>query len=591
MAKTITIQSIQWEYIVCGLGLFLFGIKLMGDNLTNFAGTKIRGYIEKYTSTPLKAILVGVFLTGLIQSSSATTVIAISLVRADLMTLQQAIGITLGANIGTTVTSILIGIDLGYFSYYILLIGVLLIMFARRKKIIYLGNIIAGFALLFIGLNLMGEALKQLQYVEGFEEMIVKMGKHPGISVLIGAALTAVIQSSSAFVGIIQKLYDAGALTLLPAIGMVFGANIGTTVTAILASIGGSVSAKRTAVFHLFFNLITSVIFLLLIHPYASFITWGAARYHLNPMMTIALAHLVFNFAGVLIFAPLTKWAAAALRKILPGTEINYFELAQLHLDDSVTQSFPAQALHQAKIAIEQIAELVFRGLLSAERFYRTRDHEFLERIEKFEGIINSCDKEVNSFLLKIAKDQLSTDQSSEYSINVAVERKFERIGDAIAYMGHHLGEAYEEKGHFSKVDAIGLDDMFALLTEIYSCALQIYKTRDAKFYDRVQKDQDKINELENKIRQEHFIRITESDVPPTAADRAFDDILIQMELIGSLCFDIARLTINPSELHPEDSTPSHEFFRNNFLDDEGNFLTGGQRQLSQMSKKSLPPA
>lgn len=591
MGETITIQSIQWELIVCGLGLFLFGIKLMGDNLTNFAGTKIRGYIEKYTSTPLRAIFVGLVLTGLIQSSSATTVIAISLVRADLMTLQQAIGITLGANIGTTVTSVLIGIDLGYFSYYLLLIGVILIMFARRKRLIYLGNIIAGFSLLFIGLNLMGEAVKQLQYVEGFTELIVKMGKHPGISVLIGAALTGVIQSSSAFVGIVQKLYDAGALTLLPAIGMVFGANIGTTVTAILASIGGSVSAKRTALFHLFFNVITSLIFLIFIHPYAAFVSWGAEKFQLNPMMTIALAHLVFNFAGVFIFAPLTKWAAVALRKLIPGKEVNYYELAQLHLDDSVTQGFPAQALQQAHSAIEQIAELVFRSLLSAERYYRTRDHEFYERIEKFEGIINSCDREINSFLLKITKDQLSTDQSSEYSINVAVERKFERIGDAVANIGTYLSEAYEEKASFTKVDAVGLDDMFALLTEIYSCALQIYKTRDAKFYDRVQKDQDKINELENKIRQEHFIRIMESNARSTPADRAFDDIIIQMELIGSLCFDIARLTINPSELHPEDSTPSHEFFRNNFLDDEGNFLTGGQRQLSQMSKKTLPPA
>lgn len=593
MGESIAISDIQWEIIICGLGLFLLGIKLMGDNLTNFAGSKIRKYIEKYTSTPLKAILVGIVLTGLIQSSSATTVIAISLVRADLMTLQQAIGITLGANLGTTITSVLIGFDLGYFSYYILIIGVLMIMFSRRKKMIYMGNIIAGFALLFVGLNLMGESLEQLQYVEGFTETIVKMGKHPGISASIGAILTALIQSSSAFVGIIQKLYDAGALTLLPAIGMVFGANIGTTVTAILASIGGSVSAKRTALFHFCFNLISSLIFLAFIHPFANLITWLAAQQNLNPMMTIALAHIIFNFAGVIIFAPLTEVATDVLKKIIPGREINFFELAQLHLDDSVTKSFPAQALQQSQVAIEQVAEISFRSLKSAERYYRTRDPEFLGRIQKFDEVVDDCDKQINSFLLKISKDKLSTDQSSEYSIHVAVERKYERISQAVANMASFLEMAYEENSDFTKVDAVGLDDMFALLTEIYACALQIYKTKDAKFYDRVQKDQDKINELENKIRQEHFIRITDSNEQPNKADLAFDDIIIQMELIGSLCFDIARMTINPSELHPEDSTPSHVFFQNNFLDENGNFLTGGQKQLNQQERisgqKKLP--
>ena len=262
MADVSSWSQINWHFIAGGLGLFLFGVKIMGDSLTKFAGTKIRDYIEKYTSNPIMAIIVGIIMTGVIQSSSAATVIAISLVRSGLMGLSQAIGIILGANIGTTVTSILIGFELDYYAYFILLVGVFLVLMASGKKTIYLGEIIIGFGLLFVGLNTMGDALKDLQSIPGFESLVVRMSSQPALAALAGAVITAVIQSSSAIVGIVQSLYNTDSITFVAALGLVFGANIGTTITAALAAVGGSLAARRTCLFHFLFNVSYKTYFL-----------------------------------------------------------------------------------------------------------------------------------------------------------------------------------------------------------------------------------------------------------------------------------------------------------------------------------------
>ena len=209
-----SLSSLQWNLIAGGLAIFLFGISLMGDSLTNFAGPKLRGYVERYTSNPIKGVFVGIIITGLIQSSSATTVIAISFVRAGIMSLEQAIGVILGANIGTTVTSILIGFNLEYLSYFIALIGVAMAMFTSKRKTKYIGEILVGFGLLFIGLEMMGNSLSELKNIPGFENIVSSMARNPIIAVILGAGLTALIQSSSAFIGITQSLYASGAIDL-----------------------------------------------------------------------------------------------------------------------------------------------------------------------------------------------------------------------------------------------------------------------------------------------------------------------------------------------------------------------------------------
>ena len=236
--------SIRWDSIIGGLALFLFGIEFMGDGLKSIAGSKLSDYIDKYTNKPWKGMLVGAIITVFIQSSSATSAIAISFVRAGLMTLEQSVGIIIGANIGTTVTSFLIGLKVEAFALYFVFLGVLVFLFAKRKKIVYGGQILLGFGMLFFGLRLMGDELSMLGQTEMFASLAAAMAKQPILGLLTGVVMTALVQSSSAMIGIVQKIYDAGALSLTAALPLVLGANIGTTITAVIASIGGSISAK-----------------------------------------------------------------------------------------------------------------------------------------------------------------------------------------------------------------------------------------------------------------------------------------------------------------------------------------------------------
>ena len=283
--QSISEVSIRWDFIIGGLALFLFGIEFMGDGLKSIAGSKLRDYIDRYTSKPWKGMLVGMILTVVIQSSSATSAIAISFVRAGLMTLEQSVGIIIGANIGTTVTSFLIGLKVEALALYFVFLGVLIFMFGKRKKVTYAGQILLGFGMLFFGLRLMGDELSMLGHTEAFAALATAMADHPLLGIITGIIMTALVQSSSAMIGIVQKIYEAGGLTLTAALPLVFGSNIGTTITAIIASIGGSLSAKRSAAINVIFNVLGTILFMILLHPFAQFIETLSAQFDISPMM------------------------------------------------------------------------------------------------------------------------------------------------------------------------------------------------------------------------------------------------------------------------------------------------------------------
>ena len=250
-------------FVFGGLGIFLYGINLMGDSLKDLAGNKLKLIIEKSTSTPLKGILVGALLTCVIQSSSGTTALTVGLVRAGLMTLPQAVGIIMGANIGTTITSLMIGLKIEEYSLIFVGIGAILIFFLNNRKIKDLGKVICGFGLLFFGLQLIGSGLDYVMetYEQQFTSLFQTLGRFPILGLFIGTGITALVQSSSATIGILQTLFETGELSLLGALPILIGCNIGTTVTAIIASVGGGVEAKRTAVVHAMFNIIGCLLY------------------------------------------------------------------------------------------------------------------------------------------------------------------------------------------------------------------------------------------------------------------------------------------------------------------------------------------
>lgn len=545
-----SLSSLQWNLIAGGLAIFLFGISLMGDALTNFAGPKMRGLVEKYTSNPIKGVLVGIIITGLIQSSSATTVIAISFVRAGIMSLEQAIGVTLGANIGTTVTSILIGFNLGYFSYFIALIGVLIFMFASKRKNKYIGEIFIGFGLLFIGLEMMGGSLEELKNIPGFENIVTSVGRTPILGVLIGAALTALIQSSSAFIGITQSLYASGAISLEVALALMFGANIGTCITAILASLGGSLSAKRTSLFHILFNVSVSVIFLILLSPYEQLVKTIATATNASDLMTIAIGHFTFNFIGMIIFLPLIKIVARILRKIIPGKDSILTDLGNIELDERLISAFPAAALSQTKTAIIQESVVALENIKATKSYLNTKDKKHYDTSKEAESMVNDMDTKIQAYLLNLAQNQLPPEIERDMQTYLQVQMNVERISDLAENLADYYHEIYESGTGYGEEAVKDLNDICDLVINNIVSAMEIYEDIDLAKFNKLTEDEAALDLMELNLRKSHYGRLKKGLDMTTMASYVYNDILSTMERIGDHAYNIARVTIEPVKTH-----------------------------------------
>lgn len=545
-----SLSSLEWNLIAGGLAIFLFGISLMGDALTNFAGPKLRGYVEKYTSNPIKGVFVGIFITGLIQSSSATTVIAISFVRAGIMSLEQAIGITLGANIGTTVTSILIGFDLGYFAYFIALIGVGIFMFSARRKNKYIGEILVGFGLLFIGLEMMGGSLTALKDVPGFEDVVANMAQNPIIAVIIGAALTALIQSSSAFIGIAQSLFASGAIDLNVALALMFGANIGTCITAILASLGGSLSAKRTSLFHILFNVSVSLIFLIFLNPYKILVEHIATAIGANKLMTIAVGHFTFNFIGMVVFLPLISQTARLLRHIIPGKDSILTDLGNLELDEMLIEKFPAAALDQIRTAIIQESVVALETIKASKEYLNTKDKKYYQTVKEAESMVNDMDTKIQAYLLNFAQNQAPVDIEAELQSYLQVQINVERISDLGENLAEYFNEILESGSSYNEEAVADLNDIYDLVINNIASAVEVFELKDMAKYNKLTEDEAALDLMEVKLRKSHYKRLKQGLDITTMASYVFNDILSTMERIGDHAYNIARLTIEPVKTH-----------------------------------------
>ena len=406
-ANTASLSSISWDFIIGGLALFLFGIQFMGDGLKSIAGEKLKDYIDRYTNKPWKGILVGAVITVFIQSSSATSAIAIGFVRAGLMSLEQSVGIIIGANIGTTVTAFLIGLKVEELALYFVFLGVLITLFAKRKKHTYLGQIVLGFGILFFGLRLMGDELSKLGQMEFFTNLTMTMQDQPVLGFLCGIILTAIVQSSSAVVGIIQKIYDSGAMTLTAALPFVFGSNIGTTITAVFASIGGSTSAKRAAGVNVLFNTIGSIAFMFLLTPYVGLITYLSETFSISPMMQIAIAHILRTLIISIISYPFIGTMVKVIKKIIPGEE-EKIELDLDALDPSLASSLPAGALGVSKQVTIKMGELAADCIRSSQEYFNKKSGKYRNSTKQYEDAINSLDSNITNYLMEISHNKLS---------------------------------------------------------------------------------------------------------------------------------------------------------------------------------------
>ena len=525
--------------VLGGLGIFLYGIHLMGESLKLLAGTKLKVMIEKTTNTPLKGIFVGIIITGLLQSSSGTTALTVGLVRAGLMTLPQAVGIILGANIGTTVTSFLIGLQISNYALPIMGTGALLIFFMKDKKWNRFGGVLLGFGMLFYGLSLMGGALKVFVEYDAFRAALLTVSNAPVLGVMVGALLTALVQSSTGTIGILQELYTTGAMPLVGAVAIVFGSNIGTTITAIFASIGGSVAAKRTAAAHVVFNTLGSLFFLALIHPYTAFIgvLENLLYAGIPAAMTISFAHIFFNVFTTFITYFLIKYLVAFTIKVIPGKDA--MEGVNVdRLQDNLIKEAPALALENAKQIIINMGLIVERMYLEGVQYSFLEDKKLLESGRQLEEIVDTIDQKVHDYLVKISLTDLDQNLAHFQASYIDAIRDFERIADHSQNLFDFFEHRYESKQVLTQEANEDLKHLYDVVTNTIRMTIEAFSEHSRIKAKQVLEYEDLIDTLVRKYRKRHVMRTSECN-SPECDDELFVDILSNVERIGDHCTNI----------------------------------------------------
>ena len=546
------IQELGLHVILGGFGLFMLGIKLLGDGFKNIAGTKIRDYIEKYTGNLLSAILVGTVITALMHSSTAATVISISLVRAGLMSLEQAIGISIGANVGTTITALMIGLNIEELGYYFVFVGAMTMAFSTRKKYTNIGSILFGFGITFVGLQLMGDKLALLQNYDWFEAFMLKMSTDSWLALLAGTILTAIINSSTAVIALVQKIYESGGMTMIAASAFVFGSNVGTTLTAILASVGGSVSTRRAGWFHAIYNVAGAVLMMFVIVPYSQFIV------SLNEMIGgtlsfgVGLNHFVFNILSTLFVIPFVPSFIKLLKWMLPGEDKIKEREKMLELDYNLITNFPEGALQLTKESTLQMADLVLESIETTQQYLVSRDSEDYDVVMQIEEMVNASDTNITQYLLAIAKESEAGYITDDFTRNFEVVKNYERMSDLSTNLVEFYAIVIENKERFSPDAIDDLNTMYTLLINIMKRATKIFATNDLSDYHALLKDEEYLDMIEKKYREKHFQRMAEGICVGKVTSSVFVDTLGILERIGDHSINIAKNVYSTVKYHDE---------------------------------------
>ena len=521
-----------------GLGIFLFGIKFMSEGLQKTAGDKLRKILETLTSNPIMGVIAGTLVTGIIQSSSGTTVLAVGLVNAGLLNLRQAIGIIMGANIGTTMTSFLIGFKISQYSLPIIAVGAVLIFFSKTKKVNYLGQVFFGFGMLFLGMELMSDGMKPLRGSEVFVHFMETVSHVPLLGILVGTIFTVIVQSSSATIGVLQGMAETGAVTFDQALPILFGDNIGTTVTAALAAIGTSVAAKRAALSHVIFNVLGTIIFLplLTLGIFPKIVMFIAED--MNIRMQIAWAHGIFNVSNTLIQLPFIAFLAIIVTKLVPGAD-GEIEFKPKFLDKRLLSN-PSVALGQATHELLRMGALAKESLSDVIDFFFSKDDKKLNTSVQKEEVINNLDREITEYLVQLSQSSLSKIESNRSTMLLQTINDIERVGDHAENIGELAIFAHEHKLNFSEEAINDLNTMFNLTIDTYQMALDALEKEDTTLAKKVLENEYSIDKMEKDYRKGHLHRLN-TGVCYGSAGVVFLDIISNLERIGDHSVNIAQ--------------------------------------------------
>ena len=536
-------MSINWQEIIFhflgGLGLFLYSIKTMGDGLQQAAGDRLRYYIDKYTSNPFLGVLVGIVVTALIQSSTGVTVITVGLVSASLLTLRQAIGIIMGANIGTTVTSFIIGFKLGEYALPLIFLGTMFLFFTKNRTVNNIGRILFGVGGIFYALNLISAGMSPLKDLPQFKEYMVTLGQNPILGVVAGAVITVLIQASSATIGILQGLYAGGFLDLKGSLPVLFGDNIGTTLTVIIAAAGANISAKRVAATHVTFNVLGTILCLILLGPFTSMIEYFQALLHLSPEMTIAFSHGAFNVSNTIVQFPFIGALAYFVTKLIPG-EDEVVKYEPLYLDEQLIQQAPSIALGNAKKELLHLGNYAVKAFDLSYDYIINSNEKVAEKGHKTEEAINTIDEKLTRYLITLSSEALSQKESEVLTNILDSSRDLERIGDHAEAL-INLNDYLQRKNvQFSSSALKELEEIYRQTSEFVKDALESAENNDLELADSLIERHEAINKMERVLRKTHIKRLNNGECS-TQAGVNFIDIISHYTRVSDHAMNLAE--------------------------------------------------
>ncbi len=521
--------------LIGGLGLFLFGMNMMASGMQKAAGNKLRRILELLTSNPYMATLTGILVTIVVQSSSTTSVMVVGFTNSGLMGLSQALGTMLGASIGTTITAQLISFDFSLIVYPLIGVGVGLHLFGKKRLYKSIGQSILGFTILFVGLEIMSEAMHPLRDYEFFHNLMVSVSSAPILGVLIGTIFTALIQSSSATSGVVIAMTLQGTINAPAAIALMLGANIGTTITAALASIGTNITARRSVLAIFLVKVLGTIVVLILFHPFLDLVSLTSN----SATRVVANAHTIFNVANVLLFIPLMKPVLNFVVKVIPGEDL-ILETGPRHLNDRILSS-PVAALEAARQEVLHMSNISRELVDQSIRIFLYEEKHLIEGCIKKEELIDSLEKEIVIFLNKLAQSSLSKNQTEAIYALMHISSDVERIGDHGINIIRMAEIKMEEQLKFSEVAIEELVHFHSMVDQMLESAIEAFVKDDVILASQVILKDDEVDAEERNLRKSHIERLKQGICLPHSGI-LFLDVISNLERVGDHSTNLAEV-------------------------------------------------
>ena len=522
-----------------GLGLFLYGMRLMSDSLEQAAGARMRAILEFFTKTPLRGILVGTLFTAVIQSSSACTVMVVSFVNSGLMDLYQAAGVIMGANIGTTVTSQLISFNLSALAPAIVMAGIILVMISKKVKVQRVGEVLLGFGILFMGLNTMSSSMAVLRESPQVVEIMGSLNGHFA-ALIVGLVVTAVLQSSSATVGIVLLLANQGLLDMRICFFIILGCNIGACVSALLAGLNGKRDAKRAAMIHLLFNILGTIIMYVALtvalEPITHFIEFVSGS---NPGREVANAHTLIKIVEVLILAPFIKQIVKMTGWVVRGKEETEEEGFHLQYIGEKSVYSPTTAVFDAIREMERMGHMAISNLERAMNALVTLDEQEIEQVYQVERQIDYLNHEITSYLVKVNGTTLPADDAKSIGGLFHVVNDIERIGDHAENIADAAEARLKQNIGFSESAKRELSSMLDMVIKITTYALDMFSSNNQEHMQEILDLEDQVDETERELQESHIQRLTRGECTASAG-MMFSDIISGLERVSDHATNIA---------------------------------------------------